>query len=440
VPRRAPKRSSPTPPPKVERCTVPVALLRPSPFNPRQIEPAALQGLTRSVADFGLVQEVVANRLADGTLRVVGGHQRLAAAKKLGLREVPVAVVQLDNAHERALLVALNSGKLQGTFTDDLPQLLAELEGELDAEEFAGLRFDDLAGAAAELEAEAAAEQQAEDGPEPDLERDAEQLADVTEPRMVKGQVARLGEHLLACRDSLAAGAVHELLGDATVDCVLTDPPYAIYGSSTGVEREVTDDKIVAPFFANVGTAAAARLKKHGHAYAFCDWRSWGSLWIGFVAAGLTPRNMLVWDKGNGGLGSNYCNSHELVLFAHKLPRQVTAMRSSAERGVRPVTRSNLVRHPRVRGEERLHNAAKPLGMLREFVRLSTNAGDLVLDLFGGSGTALIACEHEKRRCATFEIEPRWCEVTLRRWELATGKKAELMPMPAAAKKRRRGA
>ena len=209
---------------------------------------------------------------------------------------------------------------------------------------------------------------------------------------------------------------------------ILTDPPYAIFGSSTGVSSDVTDDRIVRPFFRAVARLASATLDTHGHAYSFCDWRSWASLWDGFRAGGLAVRNMIVWDKGSG-QGAFFTNTHELVAFAEHLPRISNTFdtRQGAE-GFRPIYVANVIRENRAHGADRLHNAAKPVALLERFVEASSERGGVVVDPFTGSGSTLIAADNLGRRAVVVDVEGGWCDVTVNRWQDLTGRKARRLP------------
>jgi DNA modification methylase len=214
------------------------------------------------------------------------------------------------------------------------------------------------------------------------------------------------------------------VLGGEYADLVCTDPPFAIYGSSTGIGADIADDKMVRPFFERVLKQLARVVPDFGHIYVFCDWRSWGAIWDSAKRAQLSPKNLLVWDKGNGGLGGMYANCHELVGFFAKLPPP-KSMKSGKEAGERCVFAPNILRYARASGEERNHNASKPVELVRELIRNSSDKGAVVLDLFNGGGTTLIACEREGRRYRGLDIEPREVDKTIRRWEKLTGGRAE---------------
>lgn len=248
------------------------------------------------------------------------------------------------------------------------------------------------------------------------------------------GDLWQLGDHLLLCADSWQEDQVARLLaGDGgAVDLVLTDPPYAIYGSSSGIASSIADDKMVRPFFDALGRLLKRTTRKFAHVYVHTDWRSYATLWEGMKRAGLSPKNCLVWDKGGAGLGANYANTHEFIAYFANLPEQ-KAMTSGNERGQRTVNRPNVLRFPRPSGDERHHNAAKPVAMLEELIENSSDDGQTVLDPFGGSGSTLMAAHRKGRRARLIEIEPAMCDVIVARWEKLTGGKAELVAQVAAS-------
>jgi DNA modification methylase len=138
----------------------------------------------------------------------------------------------------------------------------------------------------------------------------------------------------------------------------------------------------------------------------------------------LAAKNLIVWDKGDGGVGGMYQNCHELVWFFANSPEQTTTIKTSAaERPVNGVP--NIWRFSRIPTAEREHNAAKPVEMIKVPVGASSDTGDTVLDLFAGSGSTLIAADDLKRTFYGMEIDPRYCDVIIKRWENLTGETAE---------------
>lgn len=389
--------------------------LKPDPGNPRRISKGNRDRLRGILKRHGLLQPLVVNRKSG---ELVSGHQRRQAAIELKLKEVPVVFVDLDDAEAHALGIALNSSGAQG-----------EWEPELFAARLAELKdFDMLPAAAldpAELETYGL-----DDGPGEEVEvkfkatkgREGRVSALPDTPETQIGDVWELGEHRVICADSFAFD-LRRFNQDRAVDLVITDPPYAIFGSSTGVASDVSDDRMVRPFFQATARAIALALDAHGHAYVHCDWRSWAALWEGFRAGGLAVRNMLVWDKGDSGTGSNFSNTHELVAFCHYVPKASNTFDNRRDSTYRPVYASNVLRYSRPAGKKRLHNAAKPVELLERLIGLSTTEGQTVADLFAGAGPVLIACENIGRRALVIDVDPGWSDVIVKRWRDLTGKK-----------------
>jgi len=247
------------------------------------------------------------------------------------------------------------------------------------------------------------------------------------EPVTQTGDLWILGDHRLVCGDSFDEGARALLLDGEIADMALMDPPFAIYGSSTGIGADIADDKMIRPFFARLGFVIVGSVREFAHVYVCCDWRSWATIWDGLKGAKMSPKNALIWDKGGGGLGSMYAHCYEMIAFFVREPPK-HKMTSSRIAGHRQVFKPNVVRgHNRPTGDERLHNAAKPVAMLAELIENSSDEGEIVLDLFNGSGSVIIAGERTGRRVRAMEMERAMCDVTVARWERETGRKAQLV-------------
>lgn len=390
-----------------------IGRLRPAPHNPRHHAEDDLAELAASIRRFGFRAPILAT--ADG--EIVAGEGRWRAAQALDLETVPVVPVEDLTAQElQAYLIADNRvAELSTWDAAELGQALEQLE-DLDG---VGFTDEDLAGFGI-------MEPPRPNRPRPSLD----EIDPPAVPVVQYGSVWTLGRHRVLCGDSTKSPYREGLLLGESVDLVLTDPPYAIYGSSSGVGSAVADDRMVRAFFSKVLHAAGEALKVFGHAYVFSDWRSWSAWWESGRPTALSPANMLVWNKGGFGLGNHYVNCHELIGFWHRLPPEKT-MRSGGPTGQRSVHKPNVLNYPRTgRGDfekeerERFHNAAKPVDLLRYLVVNSTDKGERVLDLFLGAGSVLLACELEDRTCLGLEIEPAWVEVTVRRWETLTGETA----------------
>ncbi len=385
--------------------------LKPHPLNFRTHPEQQRQVVNASVRELGWLKGVIANQQ---TGHIVDGHERVEDAIARGDATVPVQWVDLTPEEERLALALLDpSSELATTDDEALQALLAEVE----------TRDDVLQALFAQMAEDAGAEPAGGAG-----EADEEEVAPLSraEPITRRGDRIRLGRHVLYCGDSSTNEDVDALLEKRRVDLVVTDPPYAIYGSSTGIAADITDDKMVRPFFLGILRQVARTLKSFGHFYICCDWRSYPSWWEVAKGTGLVPKNLIVWDKNGAGLGSNYANTHEFVFFGSSMPmRQQMTQKIT---GLRSVFDANVWRFNRVpssKADPRLHNAQKPVDLCRRAMKNSSDEGEAVLDLFGGSGSTLIAAEEEGRDAYVMEIEPRWCDVIVDRWERKTGLKAE---------------
>lgn len=383
-----------------------------NPLNFRIHPGEQAQALAGAMGTLGWLTGIIVN---ERTGHVVDGHLRVKLALQRGEATVPVTYVDLSEEEERLALATLDPiSAMAGTDK----ALLEELLDGIDVEDAALAEF--LAGlnpGTGEGESNGSGEAPPSMPPIP-----------ITVP----GELIILGEHRLLCGDSTNAEHVAKLLGGETVGMVFTDPPYAIFGSSTGVKSDVADDKMVRPFFREVLRMAKGALKPYGHLYVCCDWRSWSAWWSVAGEVELAVKNAIVWDKG-GGMGGMYMNAHEFIMFASNAPKlKITGQKRAGERVVADMNVWRIARaNKEEQGEDR-HNAQKPLALVARAVENSTEPGESVLDLFGGSGSTLIACENLGRPCRMMEMEPAWCDAIVSRWETATGLAATRIPPKGA--------
>lgn len=400
--------------------------VKPHPANSRRGDLEAIEG---SMAANGIFGAVYAQVRRDGTKGpVIAGNHRVRAAKNAGATHIPVIRIVCTDIEAERMARADNRTHDLGE-GDDPELLLASLQRIADEGDgsLEGTGYTDLDLAALEAEVAALDDDEADGGGASEDDDAKPDEGDETwhvpeEPITELGDVWILGEHRVMCGDTMRLENRRELFGRETVSLVLTDPPYAIYGSSTGIGADIADDKMVRPFFDALSRMIAKTVKVFGHVYVCCDWRTYAIIFESNKAAKLSPKNCIVWDKG-GGLGSSYANCHEFISFFAKLPPP-TAMKSSTQRGQRTVLAPNVMKYNRVVRDEREHNAAKPVGMFEWLIGNSSDVGDLVADFFLGSGTTVIAAEKTGRRCYGFELEPKYCDVIVARWERLTGKKA----------------
>ncbi len=401
---------------------VPIARLHPWEDNPRQMAEGERERLKRSIRSFGFVEPLVVRR---SDQLVIGGHQRLDAARALGMNEVPVVYVELSDAEARALNLALN--RIQGEW--DLPKL-----GELLEELRVLPDFDEtLTGFGPEEIEDILADLERDQMPAPyeesfDLAAEALQEWCRSAPtRVSSGELWRLGRHRLWCGDSLEEGRLARLLGGDRADFVLTDPPYGVSYQSTLARRGkrkqtiANDEREGFEEFLRRALPAIKRVMKPG---AVLHWFAGGGGPEPVLANAMlaisqhfTLLNTLVWDKVDPGLGWRWRRSWEAIIeAAHGKPKTWnggTELR-------------NVLRFPRAIPGAEEHPTPKPVPLLEQLIKACCPTRGLVLDPFAGSGSTLIAAEHTGRTCVAVELEPRYCDIILARWEAATGEQAEL--------------
>jgi DNA modification methylase len=399
---------------------VPVSTLVPSAYNPRTMSRAELRKLVRSMAQFGCVEPLVVRRQDQA---VIGGHQRLEAAKQLGLATVPVVYVDVTEAEAKALNLALN--KIQGEW--DLPKLGALLEELRDLpdldETLSGFEARELEAVLADLERQQLPPPYEESY---DLAAELLQAQRRKAPTRVQpGQLWQLGRHRLLCGDSLAAGALDQLLAGAKADLVLTDPPYGLGYQSALAKRGrrkqaiANDAKDAYQAFLAQALPAVKSVMRRG---AVLYWFAGGgggepvlAQALGAVVAHFTLLNTLVWDKMDPGLGWRWRRSWEAIIEA-SVGRPRLWYGGKALR--------NVLRFPRAVPQADDHPTPKPVPLLEEILRAAAPAKARVLDPFAGSGATLIAAERTGRTALAVELEPRYCDLVLARWEALTGETA----------------
>lgn len=376
------------------------------PQNYREHPPAQRAALQAVLEEVGFAGAVLAREDDKGRLILIDGHLRVDLHTD---EEIPVLVLDVDENEAGVLLATFDPmGAMAERNTAKMRKLVEGLK----------VKGDDTRALLERLSRPT--------GPRK-RQVDLDSLPDAPAvPTTQPGDVWTLGEHRLVCGNCFDAPTLAALLEGEKVPMVLTDPPYAIYG----VASDIADDGMVVPFFESMFRAIQDHAEWFAHAYVHCDWRSWAAIWEAAKRAQMTPKNCIVWDKQSAGLGSSYANTHEFVGLFAKLPPEAAVM-TVKRVGQRQVHRPNLIRADRVRGDDREHNAAKPVSLLSEFIQNSSDPGDVVLDMFAGSGSTLMAADDLDRRGRLVEKSPKWCDVIVARWERVTEGKAERIPAPA---------
>lgn len=370
--------------------------------NTKMHDRRQILNVAESIRQYGFVQPIV----IDKNNVVVIGHCRLAAALELDMQEVPcVCVDDLTPKQVKALRIVDNK-------TNESPWDFDILGGELAEIDLSAFDFD-FGFEDEEEETEI-------------VEDEVPEVDETKEPTAKLGDIWQLGRHRLMCGDSTDKATVELLMDGKKADMVFTDPPYALFGNSTGVAG-ICDDKMTRPFFLAIFQRLRENTKLFGHIYACCDWHSAFSLQAMAKQAGLTEKNLCIWDKGDGGLGAMYQQCYEMVWFFANSPiaTQTIGKKKAGERTVNG--KPNIWRYSRENSNDRVHNAQKPLAMVEFAIKNSCDKGENILDLFGGSGTTLIASEATDRTCYMMELDPKYCDVIIQRWENLTGEKAVLI-------------
>jgi site-specific DNA-methyltransferase (adenine-specific) len=386
----------------------PIAKVKPYEKNPRNND-AAVEATANSIKEFGWQQPIVVD--ADGIIIV--GHTRLKAAEKLGLSKVPVTVADKLSAEQvKAYRLADNK---TGELADwDFSMLDDELQGidDLDMSDFGfELKIED--------DEEIVDDEFDEEAPEV--------------PTSKLGEVYQLGRHRLMVGDSTDSSQVETLMGGQKADLLLTDPPYNValgMGGSVDEARKrhrrtdglvIMNDKMendeFRQFLVKIYTAAKENMKAGA---AFYIWHADSERYNFEGAAidvGWDVRQTLIWNKNSMTLGrQDYQWKHEPCLYGWNDGGSHTWYSDRKQTTVLNFDKPTV---------SKLHPTMKPIPLFDYQIKNSSKAGDIVLDLFGGSGTTMIACEQDNRNAYLMELDPRYADVIIKRWEEFTGKKAE---------------
>lgn len=384
--------------------------LKAAEYNPRKDlkpEDEEYQKIKRSILEFGYVAPIIVN--ADMT--VIGGHQRLKVLKELGYEEVECNIVDLDKTKEKALNIALN--KITGEWDNSkLEELLAELkETDIDMD-MTGFTFDEVDNILKDIEG----------SKEDDF--DLEQaLNEIEEPTTRPGDIWILGKNRLMCGDSTQKESVLRLMDKQEADMLLTDPPYNVdYEGKTVDALKIENDNMTSTEFYNFLLDSFRNMfevtKCGSSVYVFHADTEGLNFRNAFNAVGFKLAQCLVWVKNTFVMGrQDYQWRHEPILYGWK--------EGAGHYFINDRKQSTVLEFDKpTRNAE--HPTMKPIDLLVYLIKNSSKENDLILDLFGGSGSTLIAAEQVKRRCYTMELDPKYCDVIVKRWELLTGEKAVL--------------
>lgn len=417
---------------KPERTIIHVRVSDLKPFNknPRTHSTQQVRQIAKSIRKFGFTNPV----LIDEDNRVIAGHGRIIAAVDLDLEEVPcIRLNDLTEAEKRAYLIADNKLTLNGAWNVEyLGEHFEALQAEAFDVSLTGFELPEVDVLLTNAE-EASPNRR---GPEDEHVEPPEADLTVTSP----GDIWVLGRHRLMCGDAKDPAMLAALMGEDRADMVFTDPPYnvPISGHVGGLGRvqhrefaEASGEMTEAQFteFLRASLHVAVGFCKDGAiAYVCMDWRHLGEVLTAGHLVFSELKNICVWAKTNGGMGSFYRSQHELVLVWKVGTAPHTNTFGLGDKGryrtnVWTYAGVNSFRAGRME-ELNQHPTAKPVALVADAIRDVSHRGEVVLDVFGGSGSTLIAAQKTGRLARLMEIDGPYCDAIIERWQRLTGQSA----------------
>ena len=367
--------------------------------NTRTHSDEQVNQIVSSIKEFGFTNPV----LIDKESMIIAGHGRVMAANKLKLSKIPtICLDHLTEAQKKAYIIADNRLALNAGWDEDM--LKVELE------ELNDLEFDISLLGFEDNEIESLLSEPTEGLTDEDAVPDLPE-----EPTTKLGDLWILGEHRLLCGDSTSIDAVDKLMDGNKADMVFTDPPYGVsYQSNMRTKSEkfdvlTNDDQLldITPIIEVFST---------GWVFIWTTWKVIDK-WIDNTSAFGYPNNVVIWSKGGGGIGDlkkTFSTDYEMALVWNR-GNQLCGKRIGS---VWKVDKDKAIDYK--------HPTQKPVALAVEAFDKTTKHGQSILDLFLGSGSTLIAAEKTNRKCYGMELDPKYCDVIIQRWEEFTGNKAEL--------------
>lgn len=397
--------------------TFPVADLIPYARNSRTHNEEQIAQIMASIKEFGFTNPI----LIGNDNVIIAGHGRLLAAQRLGLKEVPIIrLPDLTETQRKALVIADNKIAMNAGWDEEMLALeMKELEENDFNLDILGFSEDELKELENFGKPQTEAKSEEDDIPEAPVE-----------PITKRGDVWILGEHRLMCGDTTMFDDVRKLMRDDRAAMIFTDPPYNVnYGSTmkdsiryhagTLGGRKIMNDNL-GDGFPQFLTDSLSNLLMfcQGAAYVCMSSSELHTLYNAFIAAGGKWSTFIIWAKNTFTLGrADYQRQYEPILYGWNSdkPHYWCGDRDQSD-----VWEYNKP----IRND--LHPTMKPVELVERAILNSSKSGDIVLDGFGGSGSTLIACEKNNRKARLMELDPKFCDVIIKRWEDYTGKKAVL--------------
>ena len=376
--------------------------IKPYSNNPRKNK-ASIDKVATSIEEFGFRQPIV----VDENLIILAGHTRLDASKKIGLKLVPVHIAKdLTEAQKKAFRIMDNKSSEDSSWDKDLLNLeikdLIADDYDLNMTGFSNEEIEELSVISESI---LKGKTDEDSIPEPPKE-----------PKSKLGDIYELGHHTLMCGDSISITDVDKLMDGKKADMVFTDPPYGVnYQSNMRTKSEKFDVIKNDDDFLDI--VPIIEIASNGWVFIWTTWKVIDT-WIEKTKGLGFMNNMIIWFKGGGGIGDlkkTFSTDYEIALVWN---------RGIELKGKRIGSVWNINKDG---SSSYLHPTQKPVALAEEAIDKTTKNADIVLDLFGGSGSTLIACEKLARKCYMMELDPIYVDVIIERWENFTGKKAKLI-------------
>lgn len=401
--------------------------LKPAEYNPRiDLQPGdkEFEKIRKSIEEFGYVDPVIVNK--DGT--IIGGHQRYKVLKTIGYTDIQCVVIDVDKDKEKALNIALN--KISGDWDKTkLKELLTELQG-VNLAEITGFDLAELGMLGVQQEVE-------EDN------FDMDEILKEEKAKTQFGDVIELGKHRLVCGDSTNGAEVEKLMDGKLADLVITDPPYNVNYQSNSTGMKIMNDNMEEDEFENFLYLAHKCMydfsREGAPIYVFHSDVGGYSFRKAFIEAGFKMAECLIWLKNQFVMGrQDYQWRHEPIIYGWKegyahtwyggrsqstlLESDIDELKKLSKKELLELIKeyqegipTSVIEYERPK-KNKLHPTMKPLGLLGILMQNSSAKGDIVLDLFGGSGSTLITAEKLDRVAYIMELDPIYCDAIIKRY------------------------
>ncbi len=436
---------------KIQIQYVPISSLKFAEYNPRKISEKDLDGLIKSLSDFGTVDPLLVNTASGREGIVIGGNQRLLALQKMGQTEVPVVYLNIpDLAREKELNVRLNRNQGEWDF-----KLLANFDASV---------LSDIGFTSEELDVIF----EIEDSPEQfDLQKELKKL-NIQQIQIKKGDVYDLDGSRLCCGDSTVEEDFKRLMGDEKADMCFTDPPYIldylngkskhgkpVTGFGAKRDRRYLETDVLPPDFTEKWMANIAKFQKeHFSIIIYENWKNLRTIW-GEMEKYWKVKSMIVWHLPNRHQGFSakykFFSKHDIAMVGaspscdveYNHDEELDGLQQEYETALYAISgkpqwegyqkgkKNQPTDFIEFNASDEKHSGqgiifgTKPIEILIPYIKVLTKRGDLVVEPFGGSGSTLIASTKMKRRCFIMEKSPVYAEVIKKRWEKLTGLKAK---------------